>query len=76
MHEAILPEFMVMPVPSAKDDTFVIVETQAMVSYFGRAVLHTSTTEERLVEMARYLRACSVLSEPDTRMELKKAWTV
>jgi len=72
MHEKSVPEFMVMPVPAAKTETFVIVETQSMVSQFGRAMLRTSTTEERLVEMAEYLKACPALNEADTRLEMTK----
>ena len=72
MHEKSAPEFIVMPVPATAAEMFVVVETQSMVSHFARAMVRTSTTEERLGEMAEYLKGCLGLNEADTRVELAK----
>lgn len=70
MREQTPPELAVLLVPSQYEDRFLIVETQAWLSHFMRSFIHTSTTEERLDAIGRFLRTHPLLSEAEVRVQL------
>lgn len=66
------PDFVVVPVPSAGEERFIIIETQVMMSDFARSLAETSTTKERMAAIGQHFRTRALLSEEEVRAELVK----